>query len=308
VHLVEIGRAVPEVIPALVGLLATLPDLRGQLTVVLGFIGSDRTEVGEALVPLLAHPDPSVANAAAHALGNSGSAGSKAEEAVRQLVERCAVENDLYGPAGYALTGLGSEGHPEEVVTALAQRATEAAPEERDWLWLALLGELARARVAQAVAALVDFMRDPDQSVRAAAVRTAREVTAPEALAAVCGAMRDEDPGVRLAAVTPAGGCLREHAAQLVPALAAALADSDRDVREQAVRRLRPFGPAAAEALPALRAMQATLDAELTAARAEYRAAKKAMAAAKARYEVATERATQISEAIRKIGTEPAAE
>jgi hypothetical protein len=49
--------------------------------------------------------------------------------------------------------------------------------------------------------------------------------------------------------------------------------------------------------------MQATLDAELAAARAGYGAAKEAMAAATARYEVARARAKRIGKAIARIET-----
>jgi hypothetical protein len=288
VQMACIGRERPEVIPALVDLLRSRPQLRAEISWVLGVVGGERKGVGESLTPLLRDPDPAVVDAAADALFSIGGEGWNCGGAVEALLERYErppqgseqPPRDYNSPVGQALVALGSEGCEELVVGAVVERIRQA-PGDREWVgWFDLLGAIAGWGGTQAATALVAFLRDGDPGARCRAARWCKGLCGPEVVTALCAAMQDPDDDVREAAVEAIQACAPKWADTVVPALIAALGDRRPGTGVNAAYCLGRLGAAAKGALPAVRARfraaRETL-AELRAARAREKEAAAAL-------------------------------
>ena len=272
-----IGLERPEVIPALVDLLRSRPQLREEISAVLWVVGREREGVGEALTPLLRDPDPGVVDAAATALDSVGGAGWSSDgavEALLELYERPPQGSEwrprvYWSPVGKALASLGSSGCEESVVGAVVERIRQAPGERAGWF--DLLGATAWNGAPQAAAALLELLRDGDRDARYHAARQCRWLGDREFVPAVCAALQDPDDDVREAAVEAAQDCDPALADAVVPALVAALGDRRPGTGAEAAYCLGRLGAAAKAALPAvrerLRAATETM-AELRAARA----------------------------------------
>jgi HEAT repeat protein len=284
VQMACIGLERPEVIPALVDLLRSRPQLRAEISLVLGKIGRERKGVGEALTPLLRDPDPAVVDAAAAALAEFGGEGWTPEGAVEALLELYERPpqgsewpfRDYDSPVVSALASLGSSGCEELVVGAVVGRIRRATGVRERLGWIDLLGEVAGRGAPQAATALVQFLRDGDPAVRYRAAPKFQGLIDREVVTAVCIAMQDPDDDVREAAVASVRDCDPALADAVVPALVAALGDRRPGTGVKAAFCLGQLGAAAKGALPAvrarLRAAEETM-AELRAARARAREA-----------------------------------
>ena len=278
-----IGLELPEVIPALVDLLRSRPQLRAEISAVLGVVGREREGVGEALTPLLRDPDPGVVDAAATALSSVEGEGWGSEGAVKALLELYERPpqgsewrpRDYRSPVGGALASLGGSGCEESVVGAAVERIRQAPGERAGWF--DLLGATAWNGAPQAAAALLELLRDGDRDARYHAARQCRWLWGREFVPAVCAALQDPDDDVREAAVEAVLDSDPEWADEpgwadaVVPALVATLGDRRPGTGAKAAYCLGRLGAAAKAALPAvrerLRAAKETM-AELRAARA----------------------------------------
>jgi HEAT repeat protein len=272
------GLERPELLPDFLDLLRSRPQLRGQISWVLGQIGRERRGVGEALTPLLRDPDPAVADAAAAALffiGGGGWRSDGAVEALLELYERGTKwpPRAFISPVGEALSSLGSSGCEESVVGAVVQRIRQAPA--RHWRegWFDLLGVIAMYRVPQAITALLELLRDGDPDIRYRAAVKCRGPWGREVVTALCAATQDPDDQVRGEAVTAVQDCGPEWAGAVVPALVAAVGDRRSWIGAKAAHCLSRLGAAAKGALPAVRARLRAANAAAKAAVAELRAA-----------------------------------
>jgi HEAT repeat protein len=120
--------------------------------------------------------------------------------------------------------------------------------------------ELGNLRVAEkmVIVALINAAKDNDRDIRKAfeirkASLKALVNIGPAAVPALVAALRDSDIWLR-EGVAKALGEIGSPAAEAVPALAAALNDPEKDVRRNAAQALGGIGSPAAEAIPALAA------------------------------------------------------
>jgi HEAT repeat protein len=109
-----------------------------------------------------------------------------------------------------------------------------------------------RAERQKVLADLTAALRDSDTSVQAQALIDISAVgrDAQSAAPILLDLLKAKDRTVRKYAALAVGRCVKPEEA--VPALTAALTDSDVDVRRQAAMGLGEIGPAAQSALPAL--------------------------------------------------------
>ncbi len=135
---------------------------------------------------------------------------------------------------------------------ARAERALLAmAREESPRLRRAAFRALALVGGEASLPAIEAALRDGDPIVRINATHALGRIHTAEAAALGAALLGHEDPWLRRTAAVVLADA---EAVAAVPALAAALADADRLVREAAADALRRIGPPAAAALPALEA------------------------------------------------------
>jgi HEAT repeat protein len=132
------------------------------------------------------------------------------------------------------------------VVTLAHEALIEEWPAAKNWL------DRNRASM-QRIGRLLLSLAAPEPKDRRYAVGALAEIgsAATEAVPAVIAALRDTDEVVRAGAAA-ALGKIGPAAAETVPALIAALGDADKMVRRSAAGTLEHIGPPAAEAVPAL--------------------------------------------------------
>lgn len=178
------------------------------------------------------------------------------------VVGAAAVDGALKGASDYAryrlaalLHGLGHDAMVGKLAEALA------CPEEEV---RAAAGDVLKSLAVNdpsAVTALASGLRQKDADARQTAARLLKEIgpAARPATAALCEALRDPDPVIR----GRAGQALCRIGAPAVPSLVAALGEQDVEVRRATASILGRIGPAAREALPALRRALQDPDAEV---------------------------------------------
>jgi HEAT repeat protein len=264
----DMGAAAREQAPRLVELLKDADrDARAAVAMAL--------EPGEALA-LLKHPDPSVREAAAGALGNMGEAAQEHIPLLVALLKDPSVREDAVA----ALENMGAAAR--EHAPRLAGLLKDLDPEVRRAAAgvLGSMGEAAREYAPR----LAELLKDKDSGVRQAAAgalgnmgEAAREYAPrliallkdPEVREAAAGALgnmgeaarehtsrlaellKDPDPDVRTA-VAGVLGDLRGAAREQAPHLAEALKDGSPEVRRAAAMALGNMGEAAREQAPHL--------------------------------------------------------
>ena len=198
-----------------------------------------------ALIPLLRDTSLPVRSAATQTLGSFGR--SAAEPAAAAVVRNLTSDHgDLVTDSLEALRAFGPL--PKEACRSIAAQLDRRRPADRtkvvETLAAACRGDL---NVTQA---LTRALRDPDASVRSAAM-TALGKMGPPAAAILARHLRDADPSARAGA---AGGLkiMGPDAFPAVAALALALQDSDPGVKAAAADALSAIGPGAAAAAPAV--------------------------------------------------------
>jgi HEAT repeat protein len=259
-QLVALAVEHPAVAPVLIDAFLNLPRLRRRLAVVLGFLAKERPEVVDELMPLLRSGDAEVVQQAAGALGCVTVDGPRARavaEALLSLYDR-PDRHQLGGDMPQGLLVMLEQGPGgREVVEAVLGRV-RAAP-----AWTAsshlydLLAEMASEKPAgPGSEALLRLMAGEDGAlIRAGALLRGGPLDNQRITRACCGALRDADPEVRSAAAasmtswTP-GRLAGVQQELLLPGLG----DRCLEVAEHVAYCLGKFGPAARDALPALRA------------------------------------------------------
>jgi HEAT repeat protein len=244
-----LGKLGPKAKGAVPALTAALKDpdpyVRGSAVIALHRIGEAHGAVAGLAVVL---QDPEVCEAAAEVLADFG---PRAAPALPALIAALRSPNDsLRVKCVRALAAIG----PEAVaaVPALAGRLNDREEEVRYEAAWALCGIGPPAK--EAFPALTGALSDQAAKVRVAAGSALASIDrdrADVAVPAMIAALRDKDRGVRGVAAIVLG---KVHSGkESVPALVAALKDDVIYVREDAAEALGAFGPAAKEAVGALK-------------------------------------------------------
>jgi len=267
----DIGPAAKEAVPALI---AALKDsewhVRDSAEEALEDIGPAAKKAVPALIAALKDSDKKVREFAAKSLGEIGPAAKKAVPALIALHSDWSVREA-------ALSALRKMGL--KAVPALIAELKDSNSSARKFAAEAL-GKIGPA-AKEAVPALIAALKDSEWNVRDSAEEALEDIgpAAKKAVPALIAALKDSDWKVRkfaakaLGEIGPAAkkavpalialhsdwidreaalSALRKMGLEAVPALIAALKDSDRKVRESAAKALGDIGPAAKEAVPAL--------------------------------------------------------
>jgi HEAT repeat protein len=123
------------------------------------------------------------------------------------------------------------------------------------WSAARTLGRIGPAEEEAVASALAQLLTDADLDVRLAAM-TALEHLGPVAQVAapdICRTVRSTDAELRLAAIRALAVIGGSDAQAAIPDISAAVADADARVRQAAIQVLGRLGPAARDAVPALR-------------------------------------------------------
>jgi len=190
-----------------------------------------RKEAVPALVEALRDPDAGVRRNAAWALGMIGEAALGPD---RSPLASLLFDPDP-GVREAAAMAIGLTGDTQAGIELLLERLQEpATPADVKRLAAASLGGM-EARTA--VPALIKLLQDRDAHVRRWAVAALGEIADRQTVAPLCKVLtKDPDPGVRIEAAFRLGKFGGEAAR---PALAAALKDSNADVRRLAEAALK---------------------------------------------------------------------
>lgn len=211
------GPARTEAIAVMARSLAD-PDsaLRASAAARLAFLGPQSAPLTPNLITMLADRTPRVRQAAAWALGRTGTSST----AVVTALIRTLLKDRVPEVRAAAASALGS--------------LRAGAPTGRD----TILASLSRT------------LSDPDSIVRRSTAHALREIGAPAAALQIQG-LRNGDPAVRITAARALGEGLPTSSA--IDALIPAFGDQDPQVREEVVSALGGFGPLVAERMQTLR-------------------------------------------------------
>lgn len=244
-------------------------DLRSQLPYAIAVIGQQQAV--PILLPVLNHPDTTLAQRAASALGRVGPEAAAAVPALRAALQRSEIATAATGALGDI--GPAAQAAVPDLVARLGR-------EESGYnTAVVALGNIGAAAVPR----LIDAVASPNPDVRLAAVDALRRVEPAylvSAVPALTRALGDEAlqfyaadalSEIGPAAVTAApvlASLLREESVDwpvraalanigegAVPSLIAVLESRDPQGQANAVQVLAQIGPGAAAAVPALRAM-----------------------------------------------------
>lgn len=182
----------------------------------------------------------------------------KDKAAVPDLIETLESGDSVFGYwAARALSGIGPEA--KGAVPALITTLGSDDPDVRFWAVTALSSIGSEAKGA--IPMLIDLFQDPVFGVRQAVADALVRIdpTGSPVISMLVNVLKkDESKWVRQKIVQMLG---HTESPRAVPALAEALADQDPDVRRYAVIALKVLGPAAKEAIPAIKAFLTTCDA-----------------------------------------------
>jgi hypothetical protein len=266
-QLVALSLVDLNVVAVLVDYLLNRPRLRRRLGVVLEFLVRERPEAVDELQPLLRLPDVRVVQQAAEALGCARVDGARARglaEALLDLLDPRDPELEWDTPA-VQLVALGRGPGAREVVEAVLARV-RAAPA---WASSAPLYELLDSIAREAPAgpgseALLRLMEGAEGAlIRVGALRAGGGLDGEGITRACCQALGDPDAEVRSAAAAAMTCWSPRRLAGIWKQLLPALEDRCPAVAQAAAYALGMVGPAAQDALPALRARLEEAQAEL---------------------------------------------
>lgn len=296
--LAETGPAAAPAVPALAKAVHTSTGaLKHAAADALAGIG---TPAGKWLAAALKAPDPKVRAAAAGVVAAMNPPSPEAAMPLAAALDD--AEPEVRAAAARALAAYPAEAQalfPENFIAALFRGAQAPDGETRGWASLTLVktgasggkwlanalkapDPAARAgagRVisrmfpppAEAAAAALDALGDPEAAVRAAALEalTNYALSAPAALppgaaARLAEALKDKDPAFRAALLFPLQRLSRRSRAGIA-AITGALEDPSPEVKRSAASALGALGPSARKAIPALRAALRSRDCPLRA-------------------------------------------
>jgi HEAT repeat protein len=259
-QLVALAVEHPTVIPELIDGLVNRPRLRRRLKLVLQFVVSERPEATDQLVPLLRSGDVEVVQLVADAVYGAEVDGPRARamaEALLDLYDRPDRNQLKGGLPEWPLVALEQGPGGREVVEAVLGRVRAAPAWAVSYLLYHLLADMAHeAPAGPGREALLRLMEGEEGAlIRAGALPAGGLLDDERITQACCGALRDADPEVRSAAAaamtswTP-GRLAGVQQELLLPGLG----DRCLEVAEHLAYCLGKLGPAAKDALPALRA------------------------------------------------------
>lgn len=250
------GPAVPALITGLEK--SQPPAVRVLVASGLGRIGPPAGSAIDRLCECLADDDPMLRWHASFALGKIGQA---AVPALRSLLE--SSDPLVVSAAVDALEWIGEEaGEAQEDLQRLSAAASSPL------LQLACATALVKISgdPSVGVAVIQTMLQDEDKNTRQACLERMGMLggSAREYVPLILGCLADPAGDVR-AAATLALARIEEEPSRILEALTERLADPEEEVRAKAAMGLARYGPAAASALPALRALQQEQEPRLVA-------------------------------------------